>query len=562
MNVKKLPNGISNFAELITNNYYYVDKTEYIEKLENYSNRNIFFLRPRKFGKSLFTDTLSCYYDVNKKDKFETLFQNTYIGKNPTKEKNSYHILKFNFSGIDTQDIESTMKSFKNEVLRKIEDFITRYELDFYLNQEMEAEDIIGDLYIAFKNQKPNQKIYVLIDEYDHFANELLSFNFEGFKKVVTKNGKVRKFYEKLKEGTESVVGRIFITGVAPITLDGMTSGFNIAQDLSQNLSFHSMMGFNEKEIKEIMVSQEISEEKQTELLPIMKENYDGYMFHREATEKLYNSNMSLYFLNEYAQFRKLPDKMMDMNIASDYSKIGNMLKLCTGEKKLELLEKTISGEEIATDIVQKFNPEIDFGDREMLSMLYYLGYLTMSGDEFGIPLLKVPNVVMKEIYADYFMQIIKQETNLSMEPSYIELLREIALEGKIDKVIQVLKEYLSNLSNRDFIKSDEKYLKILFYSIAMNFSSAYWIKSEPEYMRNYPDILLLPKETEKNYCAVMIEFKYLKKGEKRLLKEKQKEAREQINGYAEKEEMKKIKNLKKYAVVAVVDEIYVEEVD
>ena len=312
--------------------------TSYIEKLENYSNRKVFFLRPRKFGKSLFTDTLSCYYDVNKRDKFDTLFKDTYIGKNPTKEKNSYHILSFDFSGIDTKSIESAMKGFKREVFRKVGDFVTRYDLDFYINEETESEDVISDLFIAFKNQRQDEKIYVIMDEYDHFANELLSFNFDGFKGLVTENGKVRKFYERLKEGTKSVVGRIFITGVAPITLDSMTSGFNIADDLSRNLNFNSMMGFNERELEEIMTGQEIKNEKQKKLLPIMRENYDGYMFNQEAQENLYNSNMVLFFLNEYAQFHKIPDKLVDVNIASDYEKIGNMLKLCSGEKKFELL--------------------------------------------------------------------------------------------------------------------------------------------------------------------------------------------------------------------------------
>ena len=300
--VKRLPSGISDYERLITDNYYYVDKTLYIEKLENYPNPNVMFLRPRKFGKTLFTSTLENYYDVLKKDKFDTLFSDTYIGKNPTSSKNRYYILKFNFSGIDTNSIESTIKTFRNETVSSINLFTEKYGIDFYINQDDFAEEILNNLFKAFSLQKPNGKIYVIIDEYDHFANELLGFNVSGFKDLVSKNGKVRKWYEILKEGTESVVDRIFITGVAPITLDGMTSGFNIVSDITRDFEFNEMMGFTKKELIEMMEYQEITSEKIEKLLPVMKENYDGYRFSLDAEEKMYNSNMTLYFLNQYVR--------------------------------------------------------------------------------------------------------------------------------------------------------------------------------------------------------------------------------------------------------------------
>ena len=275
--LKKLPYGISNYEELVEDGYYYVDKTMYIEKLENLAEKRILFLRPRKFGKTLFTSMIENYYDIRKVDEFEKLYKDTYIGKNPTKLKNSYHILKFNFSGIDTTDEESTMKGFKSKTIASIKLFVERYELDFYINNDDEAENILDNLLKAFSFQRNNEKIYVIIDEYDHFANELLGFNTNQFKNLVSKNGKVRKWYEILKEGTESVVDRIFITGVAPITLDSLTSGFNISSDKTQDREFNEMMGFTENELKELMKEQGIEKEKQEELLPIMKENYDGY---------------------------------------------------------------------------------------------------------------------------------------------------------------------------------------------------------------------------------------------------------------------------------------------
>ena len=416
MNLKKMPYGISNFEELITENYYYVDKTKYIEKLENLPEKRIMFLRPRKFGKTLFTSVLEYYYDKKTEDKFQKLYKDTYIGKNPTKLKNSYCILRFNFSGIDTNNAESTMKGFKNKTISSIGVFIQKYGLDFYINTQNEAEEILNDLFKAFYIQKASEKIYVIIDEYDHFANELLSFNPNGFKDLVSKNGKVRKWYETLKEGTETVVDRIFITGVAPITLDSLTSGFNIGTDISQDVRFNEMMGFTKEELEELLNNQEISKNEQEKILPIMKENYDGYRFNLKAEKQIYNSNMCLFFLSGYMWSKNIPDKLIDMNIASDYSKIGKMLDLCKGENRLEILQKTVQGTLISSNIVEKFNPAMEFTETDMISMLYYLGYLTISGEDLGIPELVIPNKVMKKIYASYFMQLMNQEADFRID--------------------------------------------------------------------------------------------------------------------------------------------------
>ena len=558
--MKKLPYGISDYERLVENEYYYVDKTIYIEKLENLAEPYIMFLRPRKFGKTLFTSTLENYYDFKKADKFEKLYGNTYIGKHPTKLKNSYHILKFNFSGIDTTNDETTMKGFKKEVASSIEVFVKKYGLDFYINKDDEAENILDNVIKAFGIQKAEEKIYVIIDEYDHFANELLGFNTNQFKNLVSKNGKVRKWYEILKKGTESVVDRIFITGVAPITLDSLTSGFNISTDITQDREFNEMMGFTEQELRTLMKEQNIEEEKQEELLPIMRENYDGYRFSLHGKEKIYNSNMCLYFLNNYARFQEIPDQLIDMNIASDYTKLGKMLDLCKGEERENVIEKTVSGEGIVSDIRQKFNPAMEFTEMDLISMLFYLGYLTIEGEEVGYPKLNIPNNVMKEIYSDYFLKILREEIDIDINDNYTEIAREIALEGKIDKIVEMLGKYLKNSSNRDYQRFDEKYVKLIFFCIAMNLK-VFRLKSEMEVQRKYPDILLIPKDQSKGYKGVMIEFKYLKKEEAGKLQEKQEEAKKQIKEYGEFEEIKDIKNIYKYTVVAVNDEIYVDEI-
>ena len=557
----KMPYGISNYEKIVNDGYYYVDKTMYIEKLENLPETNIMFLRPRKFGKTLFTSVLENYYDKNKKDSFEKLYGNTYIGKNTTKLKNSYCILRFNFSGIDTSTEEATIRGFKKEVASSIEVFINRYNLEFHVNKEDEAENILDNLFKSFYIQKPQDKIYVIIDEYDHFANELLGFNPEQFRGLVSKNGKVRKWYEILKKGTETVVDRIFITGVAPITLDSLTSGFNIGTDITQDEEFNEMIGFTEEELKEILKNQEISLKEQEKIIPIMKENYDGYKFCLKAKNQIYNSNMCLYFLSRYIRLGEIPDKLIDTNIASDYSKIGKMLDLCKGENRLEILRKTVQGEPIVNTIIEKFNPAIEFTENDMISMLYYLGYLTISGEDLGKPELTIPNKVMKEIYANYFMQIMEEEANFKIDnTTNNEILREIAKEGKIDKMVETLKIYLNNLSNRDLIKFDEKYIKLIFYCIAMNIK-AYSTKSEMEVNRNYPDILLVPRDSSKGYKAVMVEFKYIKKGEVAKLEDKQKEAKEQIERYSSFEDIKDIQGLRKYTIVVATNDIYVEEI-
>ena len=296
----KMPYGISNYEKIVNDGYYYVDKTMYIEKLEKLPETSIIFLRPRKFGKTLFTSVLENYYDKNKADKFEKLYGNKYIGKNPTENKNKYCILRFNFSGIDTSSEEATIRGFKNSTIESIKLFIGNYNIDFYINENQEAEEILNSLFTAFLLQKKEELIYVIIDEYDHFANELLGFYPERFKTLVSKNGKVRKWYEILKKGTETIVDRIFITGVAPITLDSLTSGFNIGKDITQDVRFNDMMGFTKEELVEILNSQEIPIGEQEKILPIMKENYDGYKFSLNAKNQIYNSNMCLYFLSEY----------------------------------------------------------------------------------------------------------------------------------------------------------------------------------------------------------------------------------------------------------------------
>ena len=566
--MRQLPKGISNYEDIVAENRVYVDKTMYIEKMEDLADKTIMFLRPRKFGKTLFTSTLECYYDKNKADKFEELFGKTYIGKNPTPNKNRYCVLRFNFSGISTNTVEETIKGFREKVDIGINRFVTNYKLDFYNNPEMSTEGILGSTFEAFREQRRNEKIYVIIDEYYHFANELLGFKTDEFKELVAKNGKVRKWYEILKEGTESVVDRIFITGVAPITLDSTTSGFNIARDITKNIRFNDMLGFSKEDVKYLMTEIDIPEEKQEELIPIIKENYDGYIFSNMIKSeyenyKIYNSNMTLYFLDAYQEQGQVPEELVDINILSDYGKIEAFMNLCQNMNKIELLEKIVAEEPVESELTEKFNAEISFGEKELVSLLFYLGYLTIEQNELGMSKFVTPNEVVRTIYSQYFLEYIKRKAGIQGKMKNGEMIKEILYEGKIDKAIETLGIFLTNLSNRDYQRFDEKYIKVIFYAICRMLGAVY-VKSELEIGGEYADILIIPREKLNERYGVLLEFKYIKQEDynknPELLEQKKQEAKAQLERYTKTEELSAIPNLRSYAIVVIKDKIQVEE--
>jgi len=239
---------------------------------------------------------LATYYDVRRADDFERLFDKLYIGQNPTPLRNSYCILRFNFSGIQTRNAEVLINDFRNKIVGALERFVRTYH--FSSMRFDETQEPAAILYRFFENivgELTGRKIYLLIDEYDHFANELFSFNYELFRDVVTKTGFVRKFYEVIKEAAGQIVERIFITGVSPITLDSLTSGFNIAKSLSLRVDFNEMQGFTESEVQYMIDDLGYSIDIQE-----MRDYYNGYLFSPDAIMRVYNSDMVLYFLSEY----------------------------------------------------------------------------------------------------------------------------------------------------------------------------------------------------------------------------------------------------------------------
>ena len=565
--MRKLPNGISNYEDIVAEDRIYVDKTMYIEKMEDLADKTIMFLRPRKFGKTLLTSTLECYYDKNRTDKFEELFGKTYIGKNPTPNKNRYCILKFDFYRMKA-NTEETIKEFRKIVNEGINKFVIKYGIEFYNDANQSVEGILDALLDAFYIQKTNEKIYVIIDGYDNFASELLEFKIEKIKELIEKIKKIRSWYAILKKGTERVVDRIFITGSIPINLDGLTSGFNIAENLTRDMDFNDMLGFCKEDVKYIMTELDIPEEKQEELLPIIKENYDGYIFSSEIKEnmekyKIYNSNMTLYFLKKYITRNEIPDELVDTNIISDYGKIEAFMDLCQNMNKIELLEKIVAEEPVESELTEKFNAEISFGEKELISLLFYLGYLTIKENEFGVLKFTTPNEVIRTIYSNYFLEYIKRKAGMKEEIKNGDMLKEILIEGKIDKAMEILGTFLTNLSNRDYQRFDEKYIKVIFYSICRMLGAVY-VKSELEVGGEYADILIVPREKLNERYGVLIEFKYIKQEDynknPELLEQKKQEAKAQLERYTKTEELQAIPNLRSYAVVAIKDKIQVEE--
>ncbi len=558
---KKLPYGQSNYKNLVYDNFIYIDKTEYIEKLENFHSSYITFLRPRRFGKSLFTSVLANYYDINEKDNFQKLFGVTYIGNHETKERNSYHILKFNFTGLNADTKETLEESFIRTIKDSFDKFIENYKLEVSYIQEGSAASIFENFLtrVSFQIREP---IYVIIDEYDHFANELLSFRTELFSNIISKTGFVRKFYEVLKKGTESIVKRIFMTGVSPITLDSLTSGFNISDDLTRKASFNEMMGFTKKEVVDLIkstVEKPLKESELNELLETLQKNYNGYLFASDGKERLFNSDMILYYMKTYIESGKGPEELIDKNIASDYGKLGKMFDLKNKSANMQVLQDILKGERITARITDGFSLEKDFSKDDFKSLLFYLGMLTIEKKVLDRAVLKVPNYAIKGLYFEYFSKKLNESIDYEIDVSDIEdSITEIALEGENNNLIKIVEKTLNRLSNRDYIKFDEKYVKLIFLTYCF-LSKIYLVKSEYEVDNGYIDIALLKQvNMEPTYFAIF-ELKYITKAEyekegEKIVEEKKKQAVEQLQKYKCSEELMGLPNLKKWVIVFVND--------
>ena len=410
----KIPYGESDFQKLITEKYFYQDRTPFIEKLEKWYSKYTVFLRPRRFGKSLFISTLHHYYGLEYKAAFQSLFRNLYIGQHPTEYANSYLVLRFEFSRIDTATHESTYQGFLTNVILGAQTFLSTYKAFFSAEDkrnilvQQSPEAVVKTIFTLAKRNKIPHKICLLIDEYDHFANELLSFDMARFKSDVSATNFVCKFYESLKTATgEGIVDRIFITGVSPVTLDSLTSGFNISNNISLNPIFHEMMGFTHEEVEAVLHKSAIPVEKIPSILSDLTAWYDGYFFTSEVENALFNPDMVLYFLMEYSARNKYPSEMLDTNVVSDYRKIKNIFKIGDGEiEKYELLEELVQNGSIDFPLTRLYNLESEFTQNDFLSLLFYMGMLSVKELSTLGWRCEIPNYVIKRLYFEYFSSI------------------------------------------------------------------------------------------------------------------------------------------------------------
>ena len=572
--MRKIPYGRINFEEIITDGYIYVDKTKYLKKLEEQDNKTLFYLRPGRFGKTLFTNVLDSYYAIDKEDKFDILFNGLYIKENPTPNKNNYYILRLDFSGIDNNDnwnIDKLMDNFMGKVVSGITKFIERYNMEFQIDKTLTPANLIGSFFDAFEGLKLQNKIYIIIDEYDNFTNGILKGNADKFLNVLTEEGFIKGFYARIKEAIGAgVVERFFATGIAPITLDSMTTGFNIATDITRSPIFTAMVGFTKEEtlnlIKEVLP--EKTEKEQQEIFETLEKYYDGYRFSEKNEEHTFNSTLVMYYLSNYVRFGVPPEKLIDINIAANYSKLGNILTLKGNSVSKDILTKAIQKQEISGNIVDKFElTTMPITEQVIESILFYFGYLTIKETILGLDInYKIPNYVMEGVYQEYFLNLI-QRSGVNIDISKIqEATHEIALEGKIDKLCKIVENYLKDLGNISWQKYDEKYVQSYMHAI-LRLNDFFNVYLEYNVKNNrYVDVAIFGREYSGVKYGAIIELKYIKKEDakteeqkQKAIEEKRKQAIEQIQAYSEDERLPQ-DNMKKFVVIYVGQKLEVLE--
>jgi hypothetical protein len=508
MPVKPIPYGLADYKSLIEEGYAYVDKTMYIRTLEQAGIYNI-FLRPRRFGKSLFASMLGYYYDIGERDNFDLLFSNTYIGQNPTKRKNTYYILQFNFSGIRTDSYEIMLESFTRNIHNTLLAFCAAYHLDITLEMSSPEAELF-QLFTEFR-ARCDGKIYVIIDEYDKFANELLGSKPSMFEGIVSKDGFVRTWYEVLKRVSGTTVERIFITGVSPITLDSLTSGFNNAKNLSMRGPFNEMIGFTRTEVEQL-IHETITEELPAGLMQTLAEYYNGYLFSEDGREHVFNSDMVLYYLDHYQQDHKPPRTLLDRNAVSDYGKLQRLITFQKPEQNLEILKEIVFNGYTTAKLIDSFSIGEEFKVEHFKSLLFYLGLLTIKSENFGFLRLEIPNAVMIGLYFDFLMGIITKGTGYIPDTKRIEqALYDLAYENSCELFTGLIEDFLHSLSNRDSMQFSEKEIKVAMAAYA-GMSDLYFIKSEYEVEKKYIDLIFFPRDRSSGLDILLFELKYIKK--------------------------------------------------
>ena len=546
--VKQVPYGVSDFYVLRRDDLYYVDKTMYIPQLEDEA-RYLFFIRPRRFGKSIFISMLHAYYDIRRKDQFQDLFGNLWVGQHPTPLHNKFQVLHLDFSQVGG-NIEKLEEKFDFYLGVELNGFARDYK-DYYdedtVKQVYEAKDATGKLAIIQNAAKSKSyPLYLIIDEYDNFTNTVLNeLGEEVYWAMTHAEGFYRDIFKKFKGSFD----RIFITGVSPVTLDDVTSGFNIGWHISTKAEFNQMMGFSTEDVREMFTyyreNGKIRPHADIEaIIEEMKPWYDNYCFAEEALEtqsRMFNCDMVLYYLRNYMSRGKGPSKMIDPNTKTDYSKMKKLLQLdkLDGDRK-GVIRTIAETDQIVSQLEESFPAHKITDPLIFPSLLFYYGMLTIKAT-FGTQLvLGIPNNNVRKQYYGYLLeeyQSMKFVNLTELETKFTYM----AFNGEWRNALQMMADAYANVSSvRDGIEAERNLQGFFMAYLGMN--SYYYTAPELELNHGYCDFFLLPDLTHyPTKHSYILELKLAPKKEKgvtkaqreKLIEQQWQDAVRQINGYA-----------------------------
>ena len=553
--VKQVPYGVADFATVIEQNLYYVDKTMFIPELEK-QPRNLFFIRPRRFGKSIFLSMLYSYYDCTQSHKFQSLFGNLWIGQHPTPLQGKYQVLFLDFSQI-TGNIDKLETKFNSYLSINLDAFVRQYSE--YYQAEMEEilaqEDFEEKMELIFKAAKAHQyHLYLIIDEYDNFTNVILNERGEKVYHAITHaDGFYRDVFKKFKGNFE----RIFMMGVSPVTLDDVTSGFNIGWNISIKPEFDEMLGFSTtdvvkmftyyKEHGSIPVDSDIDA-----IVNDMKPWYDNYCFAEEALKKktrMFNCDMVLYYLRNYMDNGCSPRQMIDPNTRTDYGKMKKLLQFdkLDGERK-GIIRKIAEEEQIVTQLYESFSAYQIPKAEIFPSLLFYYGMLTIKGTRGSKLILGIPNNNVRKQYYGYLEEEYQAKAYVDVN-QLTDYYYDMAYDGKWDEGLRFMADAYAKVSSvRDGIEAERNLQG--FFMAYLNLNDYYITAPELELNHGYCDFFLLPDLThyasqhsyilelkvlsKKDFSAI-VEGEFTEDGKPMTKAEKQwREAVDQIHRYAE----------------------------
>ena len=536
-----IPYAVANYAEMRDRGFYYVDKTDYIPRLEAY--KAPVFLRPRRFGKSLLVSTLAHYYDRTLAHRFEDLFGGTYIGSHPTPEHNRYMIIRYDFSAMVMADnMEGLEQNFNILNRGPVEIMVTHNRDlfgDFQFSTRENAAQMLEEA-LAYARAHDLPPVYILIDEYDNFTNQLLtSYNDPLYEKVTTADSFLRTFFKVIKKGIgEGSIRTCFCTGVLPVTMDDLTSGYNIAEILTLESDFINMLGFTHAEadayLRYVLDKYTGSQERYDEIWQLIVNNYDGYRFSPKG-EKLFNATILTYFLKNFAtRHGEVPEEMIDENLRTD---IGWLRRLTLSlENSKAMLDALVIDNGLAynvADLSSKFNKQKFFDKNFYPVSLFYLGMTTLQNN-FRMAL---PNLTMRSIYMDYYNVLNRIDGGANRYvPTYERFVDERDFESLVRNYFE---QYLGQFPAQVFDKINENFIRCSFFELVSRYlSSCYTFAIEQNNSEGRADFEMTGIPGTDYYTDDrLVEFKYYKAKEAEKMLELDAplpEHVEQVHRYAE----------------------------